>query len=95
MTDVSNFPNVLAENWDWQIKGACRGSDPDTFYLPDNIRGQNKRSREAAAKSICQGCPVIKDCLQWAVSVQEPYGVWGGMTPEERNRIAQFDLIAV
>lgn len=40
------------------------------------------------AVTICQGCPVRQQCLEWAVANQEPIGVWGGLTAAERHRKA-------
>lgn len=36
------------------------------------------------AKSICEGCPVQKQCL--IQGLHEEFGIWGGLTPEERKR---------
>ena len=30
-------------------------------------------------------CPVIEQCRSYALAAQEPYGIWGGMTEEERR----------
>lgn len=78
----------------WQGRAACRGLDTETFFLPDAMRGPKKVARETAAKAICQGCPVMKNCLNWALAVAEPHGVWGGTTPEERNQLRLPDLLA-
>lgn len=94
MTDVSTLPPVLVENWEWQVQAACRGMDTESFFNPDRIRGDSKRRREAAAKAVCAGCPVIDACLDWALTVGEPHGVWGGLTPEERNR-TRAGMVAV
>ena len=85
MIDVFELPNVLVRNWDWQQNAACRGLDTEQFYNPDRARGPNKRAREAAAKAVCAQCPVVQSCLNWALTAGEPYGVWGGTTPEERS----------
>ena len=37
-----------------------------------------------AAKSICATCPVIEECREHSFAVREPYGVWGGLSEEER-----------
>jgi WhiB family transcriptional regulator, redox-sensing transcriptional regulator len=34
---------------------------------------------------VCLHCPVCKPCREHALRVHEPYGVWGGMTEEERD----------
>lgn len=42
---------------------------------------------EQQAKAICADCPVREQCLDHAVRTPEQYGVWGGMTPQERRRM--------
>jgi hypothetical protein len=45
-------------------------------------------------KAFCQVCPVTNDCLTWALAIdrQNPtgkrYGIFGGLTPTERDRYA-------
>ena len=51
------------------------------------MRGKKKRQIEKEAKKVCNGCPVINECLSHAISIPEFFGVWGGMTADERNRI--------
>ena len=43
--------------------------------------------REMRAKSICQACPVLEQCRTHALRVDEPYGIWGGMSESERVEI--------
>ena len=85
MAEVAALPALVSSNWDWQVQAACRGAGVDLFFNPDAERGKSKRMREARAKAVCATCPVIKDCLSWAMDVAEPYGVWGGLTPDERR----------
>lgn len=65
------YPEALFE-------GICRDMPSDLFY------GESKLSEEAA-KSICRTCPVIEPCREWGI-VREVFGVWGGLTPRERQR---------
>lgn len=85
MADVSRLPGPNADFWDWQLRGSCRGTDSDLFFHPEGERGQARTSREEAAKEVCLHCPVCKLCREHALRVHEPYGVWGGMTEEERE----------
>jgi WhiB family redox-sensing transcriptional regulator len=87
MADVSRLPNVVAEEWDWQLKGACRGADSGLFFHSDNERGSARDRREARAKEICHSCPVLLQCRKHALSVQEPYGIWGGLGEIERREL--------
>lgn len=73
--------------WDWQLDAACAGLDTAMFYQADNERGASVRRREARAKAICADCPVIDVCLRTALRNHEPFGVWGGMSPDERTRL--------
>ena len=87
MADVSRLPVVVAEEWEWQLQGACRGADSSLFFHTDNERGSARDRREARAKEICQACPVLAQCRQHALSVQEPYGIWGGLGEIERRQL--------
>jgi len=87
MAELSRLPGPNADLWDWQLLGTCRGADPDTFFHPDNERGPRRRNREAAAKAICARCPVIEECARHALAVREPYGVWGGLSEDDREAI--------
>lgn len=77
----------LHESWEWQYEGACRGSSVEDFYLEHNQRGTSKRKKELAAVAICNNCPVIQQCREHALKVPEIYGVWGGLTEEQRRII--------
>ena len=84
MADLSRLPAPLTDVWDWQLRGSCRQADPALFFHPEGERGQRKEARDRAAKAVCGTCPVIAPCRAHAVAVREPYGVWGGLTEEER-----------
>ena len=75
----------MATQWGWQDQAGCLGMSTDLFFTPDARRGRSKRAHEARAKLICTTCPVIARCLDWAMQVGEPDGVWGGLTAEERD----------
>lgn len=87
MADVSRLPGPNADVWDWQLLGSCRGTDPNIFFHPEGERGPAREAREAAAKAICSGCPVRVQCAAHALEVREPYGVWGGMSEDDREAI--------
>ena len=85
MTDVSRLPSPVSEHYEWQLRGHCHGLDVAVFFLPEGVRGPRKARRERAAKAICSQCPVLERCAEFALTTREQYGVWGGMTPEERE----------
>ena len=85
MTDISRLPGPLSDNWDWQLLGACRGEDTELFFHPEGERGPSRSNREAAAKKVCASCPVLRQCRAHALAVREPYGVWGGLSEDDRE----------
>jgi WhiB family redox-sensing transcriptional regulator len=64
----------------WQEQANCLGVDPDLFF-PE--RGASTRE----AKSVCRGCEVRIDCLEYALAHGEKFGIWGGLSERERRRV--------
>jgi WhiB family redox-sensing transcriptional regulator len=87
VTNVARLPGPIADVWDWQRLGLCRGRDSAQFFHPDGERGASRGRREAAAKQLCRACPVRAECAAHALATREPYGVWGGFTEAERLRL--------
>ena len=81
----------VGDQWDWQHEGLCRTRSPELFFHPDGERGSVKRAREARATALCGSCPVIEQCREHALTVPEPYGVWGGLTEEDREEILAME----
>ena len=79
--------------WEWQEQGACREADPELFFHPQNERGLARLRRDRAAKAVCARCDVRVQCADYAIRAREPYGVRGGLTEEDRERI--YDRIAL
>jgi WhiB family transcriptional regulator, redox-sensing transcriptional regulator len=75
----------ISEAWEWQILGRCRDRSGAQFFHPDDDLGRiSRRLREAAAKRLCEGCPVRRECATHALTVGEEYGVWGGYSENDR-----------
>lgn len=80
--------NVAAVDRSWQMKGLCRGNHSYLFFPPSTVeRKDDRERREIKAKAICSVCPVKEDCLEFAVEIKEPYGIWGGLTETERRQV--------
>jgi WhiB family transcriptional regulator, redox-sensing transcriptional regulator len=72
----------------WQVKAACRGPQSSVFFPPSHFeRKDEKESREARAKAICGSCPVRRPCLDYALRIREPHGIWGGLSEVERKQV--------
>lgn len=65
---------------------------------PDqDLRGVRKTEATEAAITMCRSCPVLKQCLEYALSHPESaeYGVWGGTTVPQRRRILRLGENAI
>jgi WhiB family transcriptional regulator, redox-sensing transcriptional regulator len=72
----------------WRASACCRDSDAVHFFAPSHFeRKPEKDRREGAARALCAACPVRQQCLDYALLVQEPHGIWGGMNEMERRRV--------
>jgi len=70
--------------------------DPDFYPKPNtqNVRqfhiSTDKETRAialSAARNICNACPLAEMCLQVALTYNETAMIWGGFTPEEREKM--------
>jgi WhiB family transcriptional regulator, redox-sensing transcriptional regulator len=71
---------AVPEERGWQEQANCLGVDPDLFF-PE--RGASTRE----AKSVCRSCEVRVECLEYALSHAEKFGIWGGLSERERRRV--------
>lgn len=72
---------------EWMSKASCKNVDQDIFF-PDYESQRENIQRQAQAKTICRKCPVAAECLMYAISNKEKYGVWGSFSARERSIIA-------
>ena len=77
--------------------GDCAGYNPHMWYAHTPITDETGKSQVVKnaneltqlAKSICQSCPVMRECLSYAL-YHESYGVWGGHSERERMAIRRY-----
>jgi WhiB family redox-sensing transcriptional regulator len=81
-------PAMDGQHMGWQYRAACRGEDSNQFFAPNYFeRKDEKEAREAKATAICTRCPVRLECLDYALRVREPHGIWGGLNEAERKAL--------
>ncbi len=74
---ISTQDDVLLS---WQEKALCAQTDPEAFF-PE--KGGSTRE----AKRVCLSCDVRSECLEYALSNDERFGIWGGLSERERRRL--------
>jgi len=91
MPELSRLPEPVTTSWDWQLRGLCRGMDSALFFHTPNERGSAREQREARAKAVCARCPVVTECRNHALTVEETYGIWGGLGESELRRLISLN----
>lgn len=67
----------------WQDRAACAGQEDFTT-----------RGGVAEKKAVCRTCPVVNECLQFAVRHEDfEATVYGGFTGAERLRLVAEGLV--
>jgi WhiB family transcriptional regulator, redox-sensing transcriptional regulator len=57
----------------WRARAACAGQQ-DLFF---------DGRREAAARAVCDACPVRAECAAFALASGPEFGLWSGMSQAE------------
>jgi WhiB family transcriptional regulator, redox-sensing transcriptional regulator len=69
----------------WWTEAACRVEQSETFFPEQRGRHPITPQSVLRAKAICARCSVREACLETALQQREPVGIWGGLTPRERQ----------
>ena len=69
----------------WRSRSACRGLPSDMFVSAELMTDDE----EFAAKRVCAACAVVDDCLSYSIVNAVRFGVWGGLTGDERRPLRQ------
>lgn len=81
---ITNGVNYVTRQMlgDWADEAACKGMDATVFFPEKGGPGSN---HSEAARRVCEGCTVSVECLEYALSNGERFGVWGGMSTRQRQ----------
>ncbi len=85
--DELPIPEYDAEHA-WMLSGLCREREPSFFFPSDGV-GVDR------ARRVCATCPVVSECLEYALTHRIEHGVWGGASERERRRILRSRRAAV
>src|SRR5579875_159663 len=79
-TDIGELLDLVRSRPSWHARAACR-KHPEISWFPEP--GESA----ADAVAVCGTCPVVGECLEWAMAQGSTLaGVWGGLTPRGRQR---------
>jgi WhiB family redox-sensing transcriptional regulator len=60
---------------------------PYAFFPEDSVWPSERRLMVAAAKAVCNRCPLQDMCADYGIMTNEDWGIWGGLTPEDRKQL--------
>ena len=75
-----NFPLQILVG-DWADQALCKGMDVSHFFPEASVSRQYYKK----AKEICEACPVVNECKNFALENEIAHGFWGGLNPTERK----------
>ena len=77
---------ALVPEAEWREHVACLAYPAIIFFgMDENEAAAERHIREEEAKAICMHCIVRAECLDYALTTRESYGIWGGLTELERK----------
>ena len=80
LSDLSSMLLGDLNELSWQERALCAQTDPEAFF-PE--KGGSTRE----AKRVCLACEVRAECLEYALTHDERFGIWGGLSERERRRL--------
>jgi WhiB family transcriptional regulator, redox-sensing transcriptional regulator len=92
-----SVPEIDSERWvsynlddlypEWQLQAHCRGVGVEYYFGDDDEQPTMSIKQVRRAAKLCEVCPVYVECLTWALTTREEYGVWAGTSGRVRRRI--------
>lgn len=61
----------------------CRDTDAELWFIEKEVPGNTYK----VAVQLCQTCPVMKQCGEYAIEAEEMHGIWGGLTVMQRRKM--------
>lgn len=82
MDDYNGLKAWAKIDWD---RAACKETEGDLFTHSERFFPKRRQSPDPAI-AYCADCPIIRDCLLYAIE-HESWGVWGGTSDAERKKL--------
>lgn len=89
MRTRSDLTKTLVPKFIFDDVPLCSEVDPELFFPQESeIAGTvySHYVNAAAAKEVCDACPLKLKCLEYAMSTNE-IGIWGGTTELQRHNL--------
>lgn len=89
LEDLPRYLNMAKLYPDWHEQARCFDKSETIFFgqSEPEVRPQYTLSEIKMARSLCETCPVIRQCMSSALENQEEFGVWAGSTRSQRKEM--------
>ena len=80
----------VSHGLDWRVQSKCREltvEQHEKLFFPKAGRSIEK------ARRYCKTCPVIDECLEFAIN-NDCWGIWAGTNQKERRGMKDFKQLA-
>ncbi len=81
-----------SDEHEWWNHRRCAGMPPWIFYPTITSKITENNDPYALARSICAGCSVRTECLEYAKATGETDGFWGGVDMSQQRKSAKKRL---
>jgi WhiB family transcriptional regulator, redox-sensing transcriptional regulator len=71
-------------SWRQQALCAVLPSDTKRYFFSDDP------SEILESQVVCTSCPVLEECLRYALETSQTEGVWGMHTAQDRSNLKRF-----
>lgn len=65
----------------------CAEVDPEIWFPEEGGNSKYKTPAAMYAKQLCEACPAMQECRDYALKYTGLFGIWGGLDPSERRDI--------
>lgn len=65
----------------------CSEVDPEVWFPEDGGNSKYKTPEAMYAKKLCNACPAMQECRDYALKYTGLFGIWGGLDPSQRRDI--------
>lgn len=78
---------ALISPWEF-TNPLCAEIGVELFYRDEDFEDDRAiiHGEQVKAAQVCNSCEHLADCAEWGIN-RERWGVWGGLTPRERQSI--------
>ena len=77
--DIEELLTELYHRPTWHAQAACRGMGTDAFFP--------SVGESTAAKAVCEGCEIRRECHETALSDPATHVIWGGLSARSRRML--------